>query len=267
MTHKILYATDLHGNEAVYNKLFDFIKKNKLIKALILGGDLCPRGGSTLDERVKLQKDFILNFLIPELKEIKIEKYIMLGNDDYRINMSILEKEEKKKTFHLLHKKLNKLHKFNIVGYAFVPQMPFLLKDWEKLDNKSSKQITDPNQDVVSMKREPGTIEDDLKKLKKLADPKKTIYVLHSPPYGTALDVTGMRENVGSKSTREFIEKEQPPLTLHGHIHESLIMGGEYKEKIGKTICINPGSDYQDNFLNFVIIDLDNLDDIEHEII
>ena len=46
----------------------------------------------------------------------------------------------------------------------------------------------------------------------------------------------------GSESIRKFIEKAHPLLTLHGHIHESRKVSGSMKQKIGKTLCVNPGN-------------------------
>jgi len=57
---------------------------------------------------------------------------------------------------------------------------------------------------------------------------------------------------VGSKSIRDAIEKHQPLLGLHGHIHESR---GSFK--IGRTICVNPGSEYTEGILRGTIANLD----------
>ena len=53
-------------------------------------------------------------------------------------------------------------------------------------------------------------------------------------------------------------------MALHGHIDESPKMSGSWKDKIGKTICINAGSGYPEDKLNCVIIDLGNLNDIKY---
>ena len=60
------------------------------------------------------------------------------------------------------------------------------------------------------------------------------------------------------------MEKEQPLLTLHGHIHESPKMSGSWKDKIGNTICINVGSGYPEDILNCVVIDIENLNNMEY---
>jgi Icc-related predicted phosphoesterase len=57
---------------------------------------------------------------------------------------------------------------------------------------------------------------------------------------------------VGSKAVRKAIETHQPLLGLHGHIHEA-----KGASKIGRTLCINPGSEYPEGILCGVVVDLD----------
>jgi Icc-related predicted phosphoesterase len=95
---------------------------------------------------------------------------------------------------------------------------------------------------------------------------KKIICNFHCPPYGTRLDLApkldktlkpvynlGIPEfiNVGSTSIRKFLEKYQPILSLHGHIHESA-----GTENIGETMAMNPGSEYTAGILKGVIVEL-----------
>jgi Icc-related predicted phosphoesterase len=56
-------------------------------------------------------------------------------------------------------------------------------------------------------------------------------------------------EGAGSKSVRKAIETCQPMLGLHGHIHES---SGVIK--IGRTTCINPGSEYGEGVLRGCLV-------------
>ena len=56
---------------------------------------------------------------------------------------------------------------------------------------------------------------------------------------------------VGSTAVREAIERYQPMLGLHGHIHDCRAM-----KKIGRSICINPGSDYQTATLRGALVRL-----------
>ena len=88
----------------------------------------------------------------------------------------------------------------------------------------------------------------------------------HCPPYASTLDdapeldatlkpvIRGGRPSivpVGSHAVRAAIRKYQPPVALHGHIHESRGV-----QKIGRTLCINPGSDYSSGVLRGAVVDL-----------
>ena len=64
---------------------------------------------------------------------------------------------------------------------------------------------------------------------------------MHSPPFGTKLDQIVGRRFTGSRSIRRFIENTEALLTLHGHIHEAPEISGSYLDRIGKTLCVNPG--------------------------
>jgi Icc-related predicted phosphoesterase len=55
------------------------------------------------------------------------------------------------------------------------------------------------------------------------------------------LDVCRGGVAVGSAATRTFLEKRQPLLSLHGHIHESPDESGVWMASIGRTVCIQPG--------------------------
>ncbi|HEV2033665.1 MAG TPA: metallophosphoesterase [Candidatus Dormibacteraeota bacterium] len=100
---------------------------------------------------------------------------------------------------------------------------------------------------------------------KQVTDPSRAIFNLHCPPYKSGLDeapaidadlklMHGGRalRPVGSTAVREAIEKHQPLLSLHGHIHES-----KGAVKLGKTLSINPGSSYEEGMLMGAIIQLD----------
>jgi uncharacterized protein len=113
--------------------------------------------------------------------------------------------------------------------------------------------------------------EDDLaERLRKMtsevsAPPEKTVYNFHCPPHGSGLDDApeidaDMRPKdagrstvpVGSTAVREAIEEGQPALALHGHIHEA-----RGNTRIGRTLCINPGSSYEQGQLLGAVVDLD----------
>jgi Icc-related predicted phosphoesterase len=56
---------------------------------------------------------------------------------------------------------------------------------------------------------------------------------------------------VGSTACRAAIESHQPLLGLHGHLHESR---GTYK--LGRTLCLNPGSEYTEGVLRGSLIEI-----------
>ena len=97
------------------------------------------------------------------------------------------------------------------------------------------------------------------------APPERTIYNFHCPPYGSGLDdapelTEDLRPKhggrsivpVGSTAVREAIEEGQPALSLHGHIHEA-----RGNTRIGRTLCVNPGSSYEQGQLLGAVVDLD----------
>ncbi|MBI4452229.1 metallophosphoesterase family protein [Candidatus Woesearchaeota archaeon] len=267
---KLIYTADLHGNGELYRRLLGKAEGEKC-DAIVIGGDLCPRIGETIQQKIHNQRLFLEDFLFPLFKDFKkrnnkCEICAIMGNDDFRINMPALEIAEQNKIIRSIHMKSAELGKsLNIAGYSFVNPTPFRLKDWEKPDFENDDM---PQQlfieELRSAERENGTISEDLRQLKKLSDPKKTIYVIHAPPFNTNLDIVAARAHVGSKAAREFIEGEQPLLTLHGHIHESPRMSGSWHDKIGKTRCINVGSSYPEDKLNCVIIDANDLNNIQY---
>jgi Icc-related predicted phosphoesterase len=97
------------------------------------------------------------------------------------------------------------------------------------------------------------------------APPELTIFNFHCPPRGSGLDDApeltddmkpkyAGRSSVpaGSTAVREAIERHQPALSLHGHIHEA-----KGNKRIGRTLAINPGSSYEQGQLLGALIDLD----------
>jgi Icc-related predicted phosphoesterase len=93
-----------------------------------------------------------------------------------------------------------------------------------------------------------------------------TIFNLHCPPANTPLDRAPQLTDdlrvvmdggeprivsVGSIAVRELIERYQPVLSLHGHIHESKGIA-----RIGKTTIVNPGSAYSEGVIDGAVADL-----------
>lgn len=110
-------------------------------------------------------------------------------------------------------------------------------------------------------------IERDLRALLESAgDPDTLIFNPHVPPYDSGLDLAPelrpdltmvMRGGqpihvpVGSPAVRRVIEEYQPLLVLVGHIHESRGVA-----RIGRTVCVNPGSEYNVGRLMGAIVEV-----------
>jgi len=148
-----------------------------------------------------------------------------------------------------------------------------LNKDWEKYD--VSRYV-----DVGCVSPEEGyrsipvsekhlqyyTIKQDLKQLFSDVDISELICRFHSPPYDTALDRADLDNkfvdhvpldvHVGSIAIKDFITSRSPKISLHGHIHESTRLTGNWMEKINKTFCFQGASEKND--LVLIKFDLDD---------
>lgn len=93
--------------------------------------------------------------------------------------------------------------------------------------------------------------------ISRLKDPRNAVFNIHVPPYKSTLDEAPELDKdlrpkmagqalkpVGSTAVRQVIEEHKPLLSLHGHIHE-----GRGATRIGKSLCINPGSMYEQGTL------------------
>ncbi len=99
----------------------------------------------------------------------------------------------------------------------------------------------------------------------RLENKRNAVFNLHVPPYASSLDEAPELDDnlrpmyagqslipVGSRAVRDVIEDNQPLLSLHGHIHE-----GRGIARLGRTLCINPGSMYEQGTLLGAIVKLD----------
>lgn len=99
----------------------------------------------------------------------------------------------------------------------------------------------------------------------RLARPESAVFTIHVPPYRSGLDDAPQLRDlkvvtrggqpvmvpVGSTAVREAISAVGPLLALHGHVHES-----RGAKRMGRTLCINPGSEYSEGVLRGALIAL-----------
>ncbi len=171
----------------------------------------------------------------------KSQLYVSPGNDDRPVVDEILEKSE---AVVACERKLVQLPDgYEMVTCGWVNPTPW----------KTSREA--PDEQLEPMLEE---------LMKKTQSPAKLVCNFHAPPYNSGLDtapkltddlsvkvsVGGVQlAPMGSKAVRHIIEKYKPLLGLHGHIHESAGF-----RRFGRTLCVNPGSEYAEGVLRGYLV-------------
>ena len=178
------------------------------------------------------------------LKDKKFECYFQPGNDDrYGIDPIL----EKSKTMINPEGKLIQLDKdHEMIGSGHANITP-----WDCPRDETEEKLEQIIDGMVSQ----------------VKNMRNCIFNFHCPPYDTYLDqgpkldetlkpVLSMGGGikmipVGSPAIRKAIDKYQPLLGLHGHIHES-----KASQKLGRTLILNPGSEYGEGILRGAVIEV-----------
>jgi len=247
----VLYTADLHGSRPLYAETLE-LARTLGVRALILGGDLAPH--ATVPE----QREFFTEFMLPLLREYRQEPgsadlFFIMGNDDWRANLPVLVGAGIER-FEYIHCEVRPLlNGAWIAGLGSVSVTPFALKDWERWEEG----LKGPLRMDGFRSHEDGSVHPfdfrgkeweewlgrDLEIIERGITPERgpVVCAFHGPPYGTALDQIHGDTHVGSREVRKFLEKHQPLVSLHGHIHESPAVSGRFADRLGSTICVNPG--------------------------
>jgi len=180
------------------------------------------------------------------LADTGIRCFVTGGNDD---DPSVLESMylEGTESFSACEKKVAQIDEdHNMFSLGFSTPTPW----------KIPREVTD---------EELGNMIENL--VQEVADLGKCIFNFHDPPIDSTLDTCPLLDwntnppqpivkagqtvmhGAGSKSVRRSLEKYQPMLGLHGHIHEA-----QASVKIGRTTCINPGSEYGEGVLRGCLV-------------
>lgn len=100
-----------------------------------------------------------------------------------------------------------------------------------------------------------------------LTNPQRAIFNFHCPPRDVGLDIAARLDKslkpiagiggvamgpVGSSAVLKAIQTYHPMLGLHGHVHESRGV-----VRVGKTLCVNPGSEYTEGILRGCLVLID----------
>jgi len=262
------FVSDLHGLRGRYEVLAARVLAERP-EAVLLGGDLLPSGA--LARAVGEDGgDFLQDWLRPALARLRAEMgawyprvLAILGNDDPRCEEAGMQAGEQAGLWEYVHGRHVTVGEYDVYGYACVPPTPFMLKDWERYD---VSHYVDPGcvspeegQRTVPVGPEEiryATIADDLARLVGTSDLTRAVLLCHAPPYDTHLDRAALDGrtvdhapvdvHVGSVALRRFIEERGPRVTLHGHIHESARLTGQWSQQIGRTWCLSAANDTRD---------------------
>ncbi len=280
---KCFFVSDLHGNVDKYRKLFKIISIEEP-DAVLFGGDIFPSGlGMEEDPELFLENElFSLIKVYSEANGSKTRFFVIMGNDDPRQYEALFLEADKSGLIEYLHDRTISFDNLYITGYSYVNPTPFQFKDWERYDVSRHVDVgcVSPEEGVRTVQVpekeiRTATIANDLKKLALASPPDRTIYLFHAPPYDSNLDraaLDGMKVDhapmdihVGSIAVQRFIDEKQPLLTLHGHIHESARLTGQWREMKGKTHSFNAAHDGSE--IALIRFDTDDLANATRELI
>ncbi len=178
-----------------------------------------------------------------KLSDFNVPLYYNLGNDDPEYMFDVLSESDR---FVKTEGNVIQIGKYEMVSYGYVNPTP-----WHTPREMEEDKL------YVKLKEEAN----------KVKDPEMAIFNFHAPPYNTNIDNAPLLDkdlkpvvrggeivmtHVGSTSVRRVEEEFQPLLGLHGHIHESRGF-----DKVGKTLVINPGSEYGEGILHAVYVVLE----------
>jgi len=234
-------------------------------------------------------QDFFNDFLVKNLLALRQELladypkiFLVMGNDDSRFEEAAVLDAATQGVWEYIHNRKVVFGDFSIYGYAYVPPTPFRLKDWERYD---VSRYIDPGTispeeglrsiPVSDQEKIYSTIKEDLDRLTRNEDLTKAVFLFHSPPYKTKLDLSYLKgkmidyvpldHHLGSIAIRRFIEARQPLLTLHGHVHEAARLSRSWRDRIGRTHCFSAAHDGPE--LALIRFQLEQLDAATKELI
>jgi Icc-related predicted phosphoesterase len=177
-----------------------------------------------------------------------IRCYITGGNDDHQQVVELLQQEAQDRVVACEEKVVPLNDEYLLVSLGYSNPTPW----------KTPREI--PEEELAVK------IEDVFKGVE---DCGKVVFNMHVPPVDSTLDTCPMLDTstdpptvvtsggepvmfgAGSQVVKDAIQKYQPLLSLHGHIHESRGV-----IKIGRTTAVNPGSEYGEGILRGTIVSL-----------
>jgi Icc-related predicted phosphoesterase len=271
-----------------YQKLLAAIGRERP-RAVFIGGDFLPMTWCLHRSEDSPAEDFVGGFLLKnflplrgELGEAYPQVFLIMGNDDCRAEEPAVLAAAAQGVWQYIPNRRAALNGYDVYGYSYVPPTPFRLKDWERYDVSRyvDPGAVSPEEGIRSVpvpeeEKKYATIQDDLERLTGKADLSRAIFLFHSPPYKTKLDLSTLEPKIvdhvpldchlGSIAVRRFIEARQPLLTLHGHIHEAARVSHSWRDVIGRTFCFSAAHDGPE--LALVRFDPEGLESASRELI
>ena len=248
----ICFTSDLHGSTTLYTQLHELLHRARP-DLLILGGDLLADGRG--DDPVASQLEQVRGVFLPRLAAWRAEFAglriaCLNGNHDWGVTADVLAASEAVTRLSL--DTPLEAGGVRFLGYHCTPWTPYTVKDFERRDlpddplpeygGETWDAATGRVRTVTAAEhfgRHP-SIAEELAAAPAVVDP--WIFVCHAPPHDTALDrLPQVPHPIGSRAVRRFIEQRQPLVSLHGHVHESAALSGGCSDRLGRTLCINPG--------------------------
>jgi Icc-related predicted phosphoesterase len=260
------FTSDLHGSVERYESLFAAIREEGP-EGVFLGGDLLPSGFGIASAAVGGGDGFLLGYVRKHLLTLQTtmgpaypEVFVILGNDDPRIEEEAVAEIADEGLWHYVHGRAIPFGENTVYGYGFVPPTPFQLKDWERYDvsryvppGSVSPEEGIRSVEVSTLEIRYSNIKEDLDDLAGSEEMERAVFLFHTPPHETLLDRAALDGksidhvpldlHVGSIAVRRFIQERQPLVTLHGHVHESPRLTGSWKDRIGRTHLFSGATD------------------------
>jgi Icc-related predicted phosphoesterase len=194
---RILAAADIHGSLEVYRWLTE---QSELADALVLAGDLFD---ADFEDQQGLQAKEILKIL----PRSNCPVFYIMGNDD---NVALNYEDVLIKPLH--GNRVEFSEGYNFVGYQYTP--PFMGESFVKEDAEIAVDLS---------KLDGGAVDD------------RTIFVTHTPAYGSLdLCTTG---HVGSKAVADFLQRNVVKVHIHGHIHHAFGVDGYHFNVASAAQC------------------------------
>jgi Icc-related predicted phosphoesterase len=201
-----------------------------------------PRWHALFEEHMLATVERWMELADEKLEGTGIRCFVCPGNDD---QLDVDEVIARAKTVELGEGRVIEINGYQMASSGWANRTP-----WDTYREEDEPQLAERIDRMASQVTAP---------------PERTIFSLHCPPYGTGLDdapeLTADMDlknaghsikPVGSTAVRDAIEKYQPALSLHGHIHEC-----RATKRLGRTLCVNPGSSYEQGQLLGAVIDVE----------